>query len=259
MRFAVNIPNMGDAAAVVELAVAAERAGWDGVFVWDHVVYVADAGFEVHDPWVLLGAVAARTSTVRLGTLVTPVPRRRPWNVAKQVATLDHLSDGRATLGVGLGFPPDDEFARFGEPSGDRERAAALDAGLDLITAAWTGEPVAALDGMAIRPAPVQRPRPPIWVAATSEPARRRAARWDGVVPLGAEGADLLRPDDVAALVRDHHPGGDWDVVCALHWEHTAEEYAAAGATWGTTSRTPFDATWYDDLRAEVEGGPPSV
>ena len=261
MRFGVSIPNMGDPEALVELAAAADGAGWHGVFLWDHVVFVESARLDLHDPWTLLGAMATRTSTVRLGTLVTPLPRRRPWNVAKAVTTLDHLSGGRAVLGVGLGFPPDDEYARFGEAAGDRDRAARLDRALDLVRDVWTGDPVDALDGMALRPPPVQRPHPPVWVAAMSEPARRRAARWDGVVPLlpADDGITLLRPEDVADLVADHHPGGAWDVVVGLHWEEQPADYDAAGATWGTVSRDPWDPGWYDDLRAEVEAGPPAV
>src|SRR5919106_1748266 len=121
MRFALSMPNAGDPAALVELAAAADRAGWDGFFLWDHI-----HALPATDPWVVLGAIAVRTRTVRLGTLVTPPARRRPWKLAKEVCTLDHLSGGRAILGVGLGLPADAEFGAFGEPAEARAHAAML-------------------------------------------------------------------------------------------------------------------------------------
>src|SRR5918994_6918124 len=127
MRFALSIPPFADAAAIVELAVDAEAAGWDGVFLWDHLQFQVGAGLPIHDPWVLLGAMAQATDRVRLGTLVTPLARRRPWMVARHLTTLDHLSGGRAVLGVGVGEPSDDDFAAFGEPADHRQRAAMLD------------------------------------------------------------------------------------------------------------------------------------
>lgn len=148
---------------------------------------------------VLLGAIAARTSRVRLGTLVTPVPRRRPWKVAKEVTTLDHLSGGRAVLGVGLGFPPDIEYGAFGEPTDVRVHGAKLDEALPIIDRLLRGDPVDH-DGehyqvhAHLNPPAVQRPRPPIWVAATL-PHRRplaRARRWDGIFPISAERGPLM-------------------------------------------------------------------
>src|SRR5690606_10506286 len=186
----------------VSLAVDAERAGWDGVFFWDHMTWLPELRLDVHDPWVLLGAVAVRTERVVLGTMVTPLARRRPWKVAKELTTLDHLSGGRTVLGVGLGAPPDAEFAAFGEPSDARHRANVLD------------EVLAVLDGLLrgrvdhdgehfevhteLLPRPVQSPRPPIWVAGESPHRRplRRALGWDGFVPLSVGGA--LTPEQVA-------------------------------------------------------------
>jgi alkanesulfonate monooxygenase SsuD/methylene tetrahydromethanopterin reductase-like flavin-dependent oxidoreductase (luciferase family) len=139
MRAGVSIPPFTDAATLVALGVEAERAGWDGVFFWDHVVWEPESRHDVHDPWVLLGAVAAGTERVRLGTLVTPLARRRPWVVAKHVTTLDHLSHGRAVLGVGLGEPPDADFADFGDPGDPVHRGALLDEGLTLLDGLFRG------------------------------------------------------------------------------------------------------------------------
>ncbi|HEY9379064.1 MAG TPA: LLM class flavin-dependent oxidoreductase, partial [Jiangellaceae bacterium] len=110
MRFGVSMPNAGDPTRLVELAVIAEDAGWDGFFLWDHLQLDAVGRPPMHDPWVLLGAIAARTSRVRLGTMVTPVARRRPWKLAKEITTLDHLSAGRVVVGVGLGVPAGTEY-----------------------------------------------------------------------------------------------------------------------------------------------------
>jgi alkanesulfonate monooxygenase SsuD/methylene tetrahydromethanopterin reductase-like flavin-dependent oxidoreductase (luciferase family) len=154
---------------LVELAVEAEAAGWDGVFLWDHLHFVRALHFDVHDPWVMLGAIAHATERVLLGTLVTPVARRQPWELAKQVTTLDHLSRGRAVLGVGLGETAEDDFAAFGLDPDDHARAARLDEGLEVLEGLWSGQPYVhhgpAFDVDAeFLPPPVQRPRPPIWV-----------------------------------------------------------------------------------------------
>ena len=135
MKYGVSMPNMADPKVLVDLAVEAEAVGWDGVFLWDHVQWRRDVGNDIHDPWVLLGAIAVQTSTVALGPLVTPVARRRPQKLAKEVITLDHLSGGRAVLGVGLGAPAEDEFANFGDAADDRVRAARLDEGLAVLDA----------------------------------------------------------------------------------------------------------------------------
>jgi alkanesulfonate monooxygenase SsuD/methylene tetrahydromethanopterin reductase-like flavin-dependent oxidoreductase (luciferase family) len=216
VRTAVSIPPFTDASTVVALAVEAEHAGWDGVFLWDHLVFSRDLRLDVHDPWVVLGAIAQATARVRLGTLVTPLARRRPWIVAKHLITLDHLSGGRAVLGVGLGEPPDADFGAFGDPVERKERAAIVDEALDLLGGLLRG-PVAH-DGAHFRvdaeilPRPVQEPRPPIWVAAIV-PNRRpivRAQRWDGIVPLGQRG--YTSPDELAAYLKgvERPPGGTW-------------------------------------------------
>ena len=145
MRYAVNVPNFedyGDARTVAGLAADAEAAGWDGFFVWDHLAFVKAWRLRIADPWVLLTAVALATERLRLGPMVTPLPRRRPWKLARETVTLDRLSGGRLVLGVGLGEPPEDEYGSFGEPTDPVVRAAMLDEGLEVLTRLWSGETV---------------------------------------------------------------------------------------------------------------------
>jgi alkanesulfonate monooxygenase SsuD/methylene tetrahydromethanopterin reductase-like flavin-dependent oxidoreductase (luciferase family) len=259
MRTGVSLPPFTDAATLVALAVEAEQAGWDGVFLWDHVVFQRRSRLDVQDPWVLLGAVAQATERVRLGTLVTPLARRRPWMVAKHLTTLDHLSRGRAILGVGIGEPPDDDFAAFGEPADQRHRAAMLDEALTVLDGLLCG-PVAhegehyRIDSELL-PRPVQLPRPPIWVAAVA-PHRRplaRAVRWDGVVPLA--GFEPPTPDQLAGYLAGVEAPPGWEVVAAWAPGVPAAEYAAAGATWLVEGCWP-EGDWVTELRARITAGP---
>ena len=189
---------------------------------------------------------------------------RRPQVFAKEVVTLDHLSGGRVIVGVGLGYPPADEFDMFGDDGSIAHRAAMLDEGLDVVTALWTAEPVRH-DGAhyyvdaELRPAPFQRPRPPIWVAC-QWPARgsfARALRWDGVVPILIDGT-LLGPDAVAEVARRAAEGGrDGDLEIVAPWApgHTPAEYADAGATWLVESRWP-EGDWLNELGVAAHDGP---
>src|ERR1700727_1687148 len=167
--FLAPFDELSDPWALVELAVQAEAGGWDGVFLWDHIVYRPPVR-AVADPWVALSAIAAHTERVRLGPMVTPLSRRRVQKLARETVTLDRLSRGRLTLGVGLGSARNGEFEPFGEVADPRERAVLLDGGLGDLTRYWAGE---------FEPAPVQRPRIPVWVAAEWPYRRpvRRAAR----------------------------------------------------------------------------------
>ena len=144
----MNVPIFGEYADVrllAEMAVEAEAAGWDGFWVWDHIQWSGEDPGEPRqravDPTVALTLIAAATQRVRLGPMLTPLARRRPWKVARELTTLDHLSAGRLTLGVGLGAPPGLEFGDFGEETDARVRAAKLDEGLDVLTGLWSGEP----------------------------------------------------------------------------------------------------------------------
>ena len=169
MRHGLYVAPFGELSDVRVLAAVAreaEASGWDGFFVWDHVMTFD--GLEVADPWIALTAVALATERVRLGAMVTPLARRRPWDVARQVAVLDRLSGGRLVFGAGLGGDSRRELSAFGEERDPRARAALLDEALDLVVDLWRGEPVTraggafALDEAVVRPTPLQQPRPPV-------------------------------------------------------------------------------------------------
>jgi alkanesulfonate monooxygenase SsuD/methylene tetrahydromethanopterin reductase-like flavin-dependent oxidoreductase (luciferase family) len=261
MRYGVSIPPFTDPRAVVEMATDAEAAGWDGVFLWDHLQWSPEVKPDVHDPWVLLGAIAMATERVMLGTLVTPLARRRPVVVAKHVSTLDHFSRGRAILGVGLGEPPVEDFSSFGDEPDPRVRGAMLDEALDVVDGLLRGDPVS-YDGAhfiahaQLRPGPLTLPRPPIWVAGVVPNRRplRRALRFDGVVPIGP--GELLEPQalaDYLALARDRPAG--WDVVAEWAPGIRAAEHADAGATWLIESTFPA-GDWEEEFRGRVRSGP---
>ncbi len=285
MRFSICIPNFGDFAdprAVAKVAAAAEEAGWDGLFVWDHVVLDKRPGRPFGDPWILLAAAALATSRVRLGPMVTPVARRRPQQLARQVSTLDQLSGGRVVFGVGLGAPLDAEYADFGESADPKVIAEKLDEGVDLIARFWTGEPVTfsgkhfTARDITLLPTPVQRPRPPVWVAGRWPNRRpmRRAARWDGVVPIfesaGPTGLpELAEVRDLIAYLRSQREtDAPFDVVFGgtspadpAKARGVVEPFAEAGVTWWEES-LPFGSAEEDKLEPvlrRVEAGPPAL
>lgn len=269
MRYAVNLPNLGalaDPRSAVGVAVAAEEAGWHGVFVWDHLL--GWDGAEVGDAWVILSAMAQATSKIRLGPMVTPLPRRRPWVLARQAVSLDHLSNGRLTLGVGLGTPPETEFARFGEDEDAKLRAAKLDEGLDLLAGMWTGEPFEHQgDHYRIEkqtrflPVPKQHPRIPIWVAGTVglRAPMRRSARFEGYFPVTSEGS-TPDPDQVAravAYLSEQRTGdGPFDVTVAGPPPDDPGAYAEAGVTWYQVGPRP-DGETVEETLSWVKAGPP--
>ncbi len=235
----VHIPNFGpfgSARVVADLARSAEASGWDGVFLWDHVVR-REGDLDVVDPWVALTAAAVATSRVALGPLVTPLPRRRPWNVAKAAVSLDHLSGGRVVLGVGLGTPRGPEFPAFGEETDLRRRGDMLDEALTIVRAAWSGEPVTfagnhyRIDGVRFLPTPLRPGGIPIWAATESVRGRpvRRAATLHGVFPTGIAASEL--PDLIDAVSGGRVGQEAFDVVCVSERDD-AEVWEAAGATW---------------------------
>jgi alkanesulfonate monooxygenase SsuD/methylene tetrahydromethanopterin reductase-like flavin-dependent oxidoreductase (luciferase family) len=280
MRYGIYTPCYGDYAdprRMVELAQAAEQAGWDGVFVSDHLQWLAPGPQPVSDPWILLAAMATLTQRIRLGALVTPLARRRPWKLAREAATLDHLSGGRLVLGAGVGGDWIGEYSTFGESADDRLHGAQLDEGLEVLAGLWSGEPFSfsgahyQIAETQFLPRPIQRPRIPIWVGG-GWPRRRpvaRAARWDGIVPFGHDGP--LTPADIRALATAISQGrsdsAPCDIVCYASTvaedgavdDTMIAQFAEAGATWWLHGidmqlRRPFA-----ELLARVRQGPPGV
>ncbi len=278
MKLGVNVPNFGDFAdprVFAALAVDVEQAGWDGLFVWDHML--GWTGNLVGDPWILLAAAAATTEGIALGPMVTPLPRRRPWKLAREAVSLDQLSNGRVVLGAGIGFPPDPDFKAFGEPTDKRIRAEMLDEGLEIVCGLWTGRPFAfeglhyQLGEVTFLPAALQNPRIPIWIAGMWPNRRpfRRAARFDGVFPIKAgEDMPMLEPSELVEIVRyvDQYREGDepFEVVTYADLSGDAgravelvHEWSAAGATWIHVGPGDFGMEPIETFRARVRRGPP--
>jgi alkanesulfonate monooxygenase SsuD/methylene tetrahydromethanopterin reductase-like flavin-dependent oxidoreductase (luciferase family) len=270
MRSGLFLPlfdQLADPAVVARLAAEAEEAGWHGVFVWDHVRW-REPIIDVADPQITLAAIATATQRLRLGPMVTPLARRRPVKVARETATLDRLSGGRLTLGVGLGSDRfGSEFSLTGEELDDRRRARMLDESLQILTAAWSGTPVHhrgehyVVDGMRFLPRPVQTPGVPVWVAGyygNSKPLRR-AARHQGIFPVGIDHPDQLAETVAEVTALRKAAGGDaaqpYDVVVDLPPGTDPAPYAAAGATWWLVG-LPQVPVSVDQVRGVIHDGP---
>ena len=272
LRYGFVIPT-GDPRVVAGLAREAEEAGWDGAFYWDGI-YVGE--MDTYDPWVVMAAMAMSTRRVRIGAMLTPPARRRPWKLARETVALDHLSGGRLVLPVGLGALDDGGFSKVGEPTDRRVRARLLDESLEILTGLWSGEPFSyegghyRLEEMTFRPPPVQRPRIPIWVVGAwpSERSMGRALRYDGLLAYTMRGE--VTPEDVDAMkgyVEERRgPDAPFDIV--VEGETPGEDpglaasavlpYEDAGATWWIES--PWSGpNAPEDLRRRLRQGPPRV
>jgi hypothetical protein len=277
MKFGFVIEG-GDASSASELTQEAEEAGWDGVFVADGI----DIGMPGHppfpwfDPWIVLAAMATRTERIRIGTMITPVPRRRPWKLARETGTLDHLSKGRLIFGAGLGAAEDDGgFSKVGEAMDLKVRAARLDEGLAILAGLWSGKPFSfsgthyEVKEMTMLPSPVQSPRIPVWVPGvwTKAKSMERALKWDGIIPQKYKSMERMTPGEVRELKRfvDEHrsstepfdivvggttPGGNRKRASA-----TIRSFEDAGATWWLES---FMTVSPDKMRNRVKQGPPT-
>lgn len=198
MKFGISISNLGrfsDLDGLVSLAQDAEEAGWNGIFPWDHILHKPKVNSGVIDPWIALTAIAVSTRRLKLGPMVTPLPRRRPWKVARETVSLDHLSKGRLILGVGLGSVVTQDFKRFGEECDNRVRGEKLDESLEILQGLWRGEPFGFSgkhytieNGTIFLPKPYRgKDKIPIWVGGGRWSWRmrpfRRAAGFEGTFP----------------------------------------------------------------------------
>jgi len=287
MKYGIDVPNfgpLGKARILADLAADAESAGWDGFFIWDHIARKREFR-DVADPWIALSAIAMRTTRVQIGALVTPLARRRPWKVARETATLDHLCNGRLVFGAGLGSVGGGqvEWDNLGEETDLKRRGQMLDEGLAVLTGLWSGQPFS-FEGQHFRvrdteflPAPIQQPRIPVWIAGMwpNKVPFRRAARWDGAFPI-FDGSDVLpqfqafatflntireddRPFDVIATGKT--PGSD-----PAHGAEIVSAYAASGATWWLEDLEPnyfgddWQAAWtVGTIRERILQGPPKM
>jgi alkanesulfonate monooxygenase SsuD/methylene tetrahydromethanopterin reductase-like flavin-dependent oxidoreductase (luciferase family) len=247
----------------MDLALEAEAEGWDGFFLWDHVLRPGGEPPEIADPWVALSAVAAVTTRLRLGPMVTPIVRRRPHKLARETVTLDHLSAGRLVLGLGLGVDTAGELSRFGEPTDPRQRGDILDEGLALLTSLWSGAavqhagPYFQADDVVFLPRPVQQPRIPVWLAARVDARRpvRRAARWDGLFPIDVDADGLGRMVDLVVAERGSLDG--FDIAVRADPGVDLEICEARGATWGMTRVDPGASA--RDVATMIRRGPEAL
>ncbi len=277
MNFGIYLPNYGDAISarnLAELAHSAEQAGWDGFFIFDHMLVSKNKGHQMVDPWVAMAAMAMTTERIRIGTTATPVARRRPWKLARETVTLDHLSNGRLTLTVGLGAPDQAEFACFGEEIDRRIRAEKLDEGLDILTGLWTGKPFSysgkhyKIEKIKFCPATLQAPRIPVWVGGywPNKAPFRRAARWDGAFPL-KHGGNMTPKDfiELKAYIDEYRSGSShYDMVTMGYLHEKPEEnrrkaldnLSTVGVTWWLESFFRLKHS-YHSLLSHILQGPP--
>ncbi len=286
MKYAIYLPTFtpfGSPEIIADLARDAEQAGWDGVFLWDDV---AGTENDLADPWISLAAAVVSTKRVRLGALITPLARRRPWKFARETASLDQLSRGRLVVGVGAGGGQE-QFGDLGDEPDQHVRGEMVDEGLAVVTGLWSGETFDFngkyyhLKQAIFRPRPLQQPRIPIWVAGVWPHKRplARMARWDGMFPLFWGISDLAEQqarlkqmvERVQAARRELLPESEqrpFAVVAVgetlpdrpAQTEEQIAGFAKAGATWWLESLNPERSSgpaWsFDRLRERVLAGP---
>lgn len=277
MRYGFIIPR-GDVQTIPDMAEEAEAAGWDGVFIAD-CISIDTPGYPAgpaYDPWILLALMAARTERVILGPMLAAISRRRPWKLARETMTLDHLSHGRMVLPVGLGAAADDAgFYKVGEEMSTRGRARLMDECLAILKGAWSGE-IFSHDGehyhvqpMKLLPPTIQQPRIPIWVVGAwqRQKSMQRVLRWDGIIPQKVGNDTTMTPDDIRAIKTYVETNRQLSTPFDIIWESETPgndpEHAAAivqpwidaGITWWMESR--WSATSVEEVRERIRQGPP--
>lgn len=274
MKFGLDIPTGGayaDPRKLADLAAEAEEAGWDGFFIQD-VLFSVDA---LTDPWVALSAIAMRTQRMRIGVFLTPIPRRRPWQLAREAVSLDYLSNGRLIFGAALGFQ-DLDFTPFGEEYDAKIRAEKLDEGLEVLRGLWSGEKFSfhgkhyQLDNVTFLPKPLQSPRIPVWLAGgwPNRKPLRRAAHWDGIYLMTVNQVtnELLTTEEIreaVAYIQTNRESTDpFDVAVngevpddASKAAEIIRAYQEAGATWWIDLEGTGES--FEEYRARIRRGPP--
>jgi alkanesulfonate monooxygenase SsuD/methylene tetrahydromethanopterin reductase-like flavin-dependent oxidoreductase (luciferase family) len=280
VRFGLDFPIVGDFSdtrILAELALEAEKAEWDGCFVWDHLQISEPTN--IADPWIALGLMALSTQRIQLGTLVTPVARRNPWKLARETLTLDQLSRGRLVLGVGLGSDVFGEISSFAGPLQDKVRSEILDEALVVLTGLWSGRPLSfagrhfRVEAPSFLSAGATAPRIPVWIGATGsrKAPLRRAARFNGVVPVVGDMHTVLSPEQLGTIVDyiKNFRAQDDDKFDAIHLANPGrlsgardsdliQAYAAAGATWWLVAISPSRNS-VDEVRRWIQKGPPGT
>jgi alkanesulfonate monooxygenase SsuD/methylene tetrahydromethanopterin reductase-like flavin-dependent oxidoreductase (luciferase family) len=277
MQFGIDIPNFGiysDPRLLAELAQAAAEATWDGFFLCDHITYtIAGSPVAIADPWIQLAAIAMSTKRIKIGPMVTPLPRRRPWKLARETVTLDHLAQGRLILGVGLGNDQRREYSAFSETADPKMHGEMLDEGLEVLTKCWSGEAFSYdgrhyhLSQVQFLPKPFQQPHIPLWIAGNwpNKKPFRRAAQWSGVFPYMLQRA--LRPEDfremLAYIQTQRTLDTPFDVIASGQTSGleraqdmaTVASFAQAGATWWLESFSLHHPL--EQVRQRIHQGPP--
>lgn len=280
MKFAISLPSgrkCGHPRILAEFARLAEASGWDAVFLEDYIIWQGHNDAPTYDPWVALSAMAMSTTSIRLGTMVTPIARRRPWKLAREAVTLDHLSGGRVTLGIGVGETEiDSSFNRFGEVVDAKQRAMMVDEALEVLDRFWSGQDVTYegrfyhIHGARLLPRPVQRPRIPIWIGGVwpHRGPTQRALRWDGACLYKQPVQGDFTPEDVHQLASLAHrrsdAGARFDIVVGhSNWQRAKDieqerayiaSLAEAGATWWSMYISPDTEK---TMRKVIQEGPP--
>lgn len=271
----IHFNELSDPNLVIEFAVEAEKAGWDGIFLPDHMLFDKMQIYPITDTWILLSAIAARTETIKIGTGVAALPRYHPWWFAKMTATLDILSKGRLILGLGLGSP-ETEYESFGEEYNVKVLAQKMDESLEIIQGLWTGEPFSysgkyyTVDNAAFLPKPVQSPRIPMLFGGTW-PGKKpfiRAAKYDGLIPIHKNFPQDLTIEELKEIIFIVESNRDIDDPYELmifgsgffNPDSRVEQiqpYIGVGITWWLEHVNTLMQPSVDAMREWIKLGPP--
>jgi alkanesulfonate monooxygenase SsuD/methylene tetrahydromethanopterin reductase-like flavin-dependent oxidoreductase (luciferase family) len=277
MKFGIYAPNFGNTFGnpklITKLAIESEKSGWHGFFLWDHIVNTE--GFpDTVDPFIALTSVAENTEKIHIGTTVTPLPRRRPWKLARETVTLDILSEGRLILGIGLGGPS--EFSIMNEETNLRIMAEMADEQLEILNGLWSGEDFSytgkyyKIDKVKFLPRPVQRPKIKMWGAGTwpKKGPFKRAAKLDGVIPLSVDYRNPLTPDDYRNMIEYMKKHGlrypfdiveiSFDATRSNDKKRSIQDFQDAGVNWWLELVSDWNGS-YKKIKDIITQGPTQI